>query len=198
MAKVTCGVGISLDGYMAGPHQSEQHPMGEIEEHILHRWMFEEPEMHKAEMESLVSAGAYIMGKNMFVPPDRRSDTTWKGWWGDTPPYHGHVFVLTHTKQDPIEMLGGTTFYFVTEGIDAAFEVATKAANGKDISIAGGAHTIDQYLVAGKIDELWLHIAPVTIGAGERLFEGVPNLRLEPIETRTTKLVTHVKYNVIK
>ncbi len=188
---------MSLDGFIAGPNQSFEKPMGDIPENLLHHWMFDEPEKHKAEIASLTSAGAYIMGRNMFGPPELQADSNWRGWWGNNPPYHAPVFVLSKTEHEPIEMEGGTTFYFVTGGIESALQKARAVSGEKDISIAGGANTINQYLAAGHIDELWLHITPVTIGSGARLFESTPNLRLKPIETRTTDLVTHIRYEVI-
>jgi dihydrofolate reductase len=197
MGIIKCGIAISLDGYAAGSHQSFEKPMGDIAENLLHRWMFEEPEKHRAELASLTDAGAFIMGHNMFIPPDKRDTDDWKGWWGDTPPYHAPVFVLTHQAQEPITMQGGTTFTFVTDGIDAALEQAKLAANGQDVSIAGGAETVNQFLAAGLLDELWLHIVPVVIGGGSKLFEGTTDLQLKPLETRTTDLVTHIRYKVL-
>ncbi|MEO8282125.1 MAG: dihydrofolate reductase family protein, partial [Pseudarthrobacter sp.] len=123
-------------------------------------------------------------------------DVGWRGWWGEEPPYHAPVFVLTHHQREPLEMQGGTTFNFVTEGIEAALDQARNAAGGKDIAVAGGAQTVQQFLSAGLIDELRLHIAPVVLGAGERLFDGVANLTLEPTEVRGSSLVTHVRYRV--
>lgn len=201
MSKVTCGIGMSLDGFVAGPNQSLKNPMGDIPENLLHHWMFDEDEdnKQKAEMlDYLVDADAFIMGSNMFMPPDKRDDPTWKGWWGDNPPYHAPVFVLCESPRESIAMEGGTTFHFVTDGIESAFKQAQEAAGDGTIAIAGGANTVNQYLAAGLIDELWLHIAPVTIGSGARLFEGVPNLRLEPVETSGTRLATHIRYKILK
>ncbi|HSL45210.1 MAG TPA: dihydrofolate reductase family protein [Anaerolineales bacterium] len=138
------------------------------------------------------------MGSNMFGPEDRRDNPEWKGWWGDNPPYHAPVFVLSHKEREPIEMEGGPTFFFVTDGIESALSKAKEAAGDRNVKIMGGANTVNQYLAAGLIDELWLHIAPVTVGAGARLFEGVPNLNLEPIEVGGTGMVTHIRYNVLK
>ena len=138
------------------------------------------------------------MGSNMYGPKDRRESADWKGWWGDNPPYHAPVFVLTEKQRDPIPMEGGTTFFFISDGIEAALSRAKEVAGDRTIAIAGGANTVNQYLAAGLIDELWLHIAPVTIGSGARLFEGVPNLELEPLEISGTKLVTHIRYRVVK
>ncbi|MDB5184355.1 MAG: Dihydrofolate reductase [Candidatus Saccharibacteria bacterium] len=171
--------------------------MGDIPKNLLHHWMFDEPEKHKAELSSLLDAKAFIMGTNMFVPPDKRNDADWKGWWGDTPPYHAPVFVLVNHAQEPIAMAGGTTFNFVTGGIVAALQKAKLVAGDGDISVAGGASTINQYLAAGLLDEVWLHIVPVLIGSGAKLFKDTPGLQLKPVETRTTDLVTHVRYEVL-
>jgi dihydrofolate reductase len=199
--KVTSGVGITLDGFTAGVNQSFDNPFGDnFDPDLLQRWMWAEPEKHKhkKEIDAILNAGAFIIGSNMFGPKDRRNKPEWKGWWGDNPPYHAPVFVLSHTKREPIKMEGGTTFFFVTDGIQSALSQAKKAAGNQDVKIMGGANTINQYLAAGLIDELWLHIAPVTIGAGTRLFEGVPGLKLEPMEISGTNVVTHIRYRVIK
>ncbi len=201
MGKITVGMTMSLDGFVAGPNQRLDSPFGDIDENILHRWMFDntdQPE-HKAEMLNyLVDAGAFIMGSNMFIPKEKYDDPTWKGWWGDNPPYHAPVYILSEKPRDPIPMEGGTTFYFVTDGIESALKQAKEAAGDRKIHIAGGANTVNQYLSAGVIDELWLHITPTTIGSGARLFEGVPNLKLEPLEISGTKLATHIRYKVLK
>ena len=199
--KVTSGMTMSLDGFVAGPNQSFEKPFGDnFDSDLLDRWMFAEPEKHKhkKEIAAILDAGAFIMGSNMFGPKDRRDNSEWKGWWGDNPPYHAPVFVLTHKKRQTVEMEGGTTFVFVTDGIESALSKAREAAGDRNVKIMGGANTANQYLAAGLIDELWLHIAPVTVGAGSRLFEGVPNLKLEPIEVSGTGMVTHIRYNVLK
>jgi dihydrofolate reductase len=188
---------MSIDGYIAGPRQTFAMPMGDIPEHLLHHWMFDESEKHSAELASMTDAGAFIMGSHMFVPQDKTTSPEWDGWWGDDPPYHAAVFVLTHKPREPIVLKGGTTFTFVTDGIVSALDQAMLAAGDQDISIAGGAHTINQYLAADLLDEVWLHIAPVVIGGGARLFEGTPGVRLKPLETRTTPLVTHIRYEVL-
>lgn len=201
MTKVTAGMAISLDGFTAGLNQSFEHPFGDnFDPDLLRRWMWAEPEKHhhKKEIDAIVDAGAFIMGSNMFGPKDQRDTPEWKGWWGDSPPYHAPTFVLSHKKRAPIKMEGGTTFYFVTDGIESALTQAKEAAGNRDVKINGGANTVNQYLAAGLIDELWLHILPVTIGAGTRLFEGVPQLKLDPIEVSGTSLVTHIRYNVLK
>jgi dihydrofolate reductase len=197
--KVTAGLTITLDGFGAGNKQTFEKPFGdEFDANFLDDWMFDEIEKqnHKKEIESILDAGAFIMGSNMYGPKDRRESPEWKGWWGDNPPYHAPVFVLTHKKRDSIEMEGGTVFYFETEGIEAALEKALEASKNRDVKIMGGASTINQYLNAGLINELWLHIVPVTIGSGIRLFEGVSNLKLEPIEISGTSVVTHIRYLV--
>ena len=192
---------MSLDGFVAGPNQSFDKPFGDnFDSDLLDRWMFAEPEKnkHKKEIDATLDAGAFIMGSNMFGPKDRRDNPEWKGWWGDNPPYHAPVFVLSHKERQPVEMEGGTTFIFVTDGIESALSKAKEAAGDRNVAIMGGANTVNQYLAAGLIGELRLHIAPVSIGAGARLFEGVPNLNLEPIEVSGTSTVTHIRYNVMK
>jgi dihydrofolate reductase len=196
MSQVTCDLTISLDGFLAGPNQSMTEPLGEHGER-LHGWMFQDAENNAAELEGILAAGAYIMGRNMFAGPGPGAWAgDWRGWWGEEPPYHAAVFVLTHHPREPLEMQGGTTFHFVTDGIESALAQAREAAAGRDVAIAGGAKTVQQYLAAGLIDELRLHTAPVLLGAGERPLDGVGNLTLEPIEVRGTRLVTHVRYRV--
>jgi dihydrofolate reductase len=162
----------------------------------MQQWMFEEAEANAKAIERITAAGAFVMGRNMFSPGRGAWDLDWKGWWGDEPPYHGPVFVLTHHEREPLEMQGGTTFHFVTDGIESALARAREAAGDKDISIAGGAATVRQYLAAGLLDELRLHIGPLILGAGEQLLEGVGDPRLEPIEAWGTRLVTHITYKV--
>jgi dihydrofolate reductase len=198
MSKVTCDIGISVDGFAAGPNQTRENPLGEGGER-LHRWMFEEREAHLAWIEAITEARAYIMGLNMFAGPGPGPwDEQWKGWWGDDPPYHAPVFVLTHHASEPVPMQGGTTFYFVTDGIESALAQARAAAGEGEVAIAGGAATVNQYLSAGLIDELRLHVAPIVLGGGERLFEDVGSLKLEPVEVSGTALVTHVRYRVVR
>ncbi|GAB1510913.1 dihydrofolate reductase family protein [Actinophytocola sp. KF-1] len=200
--KVTCDLTITLDGYAAGHNQSEQRPFGDDGGDgwgdKLHAWFAEGPEEHPAEFERMMTAKAFIMGRNMFGPVRGEWDRDWTGWWGDNPPYHGPVFVLTHHPRDPRPMDGGTTFHFVTDGIEAAFKRAREAAGDGDISIHGGATTVNQYLAAGHIDELRLHIAPFTLGAGTRLFDGVPPLNLEQVSSRAARSVTHLVYRVVR
>ncbi|HTU15099.1 MAG TPA: dihydrofolate reductase family protein [Solirubrobacterales bacterium] len=196
MGKVTCDISISLDGYAAGPDQSREDPLGERAE-ALHRWMFDEPEENRAEIDAIVDAGAFIMGRNMFGPIRGDWDEEWHGWWGDDPPYHAPVFVLTHYPKPTLEMEGGTSFTFVTDGIDSALAQAREAAGERNVAIAGGAETVRQYLNAGAIDELRLHVAPVLLGAGERLLDDVGGIGLETVSVRGNSLVTHMAYRVV-
>jgi dihydrofolate reductase len=198
MSKVTAAISVSADGYAAGPNQSADKPFGEGAVDQLHRWMFETPEENSAEIEALTDAGAFIMGRNMFGPIRGAWDLDWQGWWGPEPPYHKPVFVLTHHARPDLPMDGGTTFHFVTGGIEEALERARQAAGEAPVSIAGGATTVNQYLAAGLLDELTLHIAPVTLGAGARVFDGVPGLKLEQIGGRTASQVTHVHYRAVR
>jgi len=195
MSQVTCDIAVSIDGFAAGPNQSLENPIGEGVEK-LHRWMFEAAEENAAELEAITAAGAYVMGRNMFGPGRGEWDEAWRGWWGDDPPYHAPVFVLTHHARAPLEMQGGTTFTFVTDGIESALAQASAAAGDRDVAIAGGASTVNQYLAAGAIDELRLHVVPLILGAGERLFDGVSRIDLEPLDVRRTDLVTHLRYRV--
>jgi dihydrofolate reductase len=197
MSEVTCDISVSVDGFAAGPNQTLEKPFGEgvgDDGERLHTWMFEGREDNVSEVEAITAAGAFIMGRNMFSPGRGEWDLDWKGWWGEEPPYHAPVFVLTHHPREPLEMQGGTTFRFVTDGIESALEQARAAAGDRNVSIAGGAATVNQYLAAGLIDELRLHVAPILLGVGERVFEGVPNLTLQPVAGRHTDLVTHLTY----
>jgi dihydrofolate reductase len=191
MAYLTSDPAISLDGYLAGPGQDLEHPLG-IGGEGLHRWHWEEADENAAEIEAICTAGAYIMGRNMFSPGRGEWDPDWKGWWGDDPPYHRPVFVLTHHEREPVEMQGGTTFDFVTGGIEEALRRAVAAAGDGTISVAGGASTINQFLRAGHIDELRLHVAPIVLGSGEALFRDLKGLSFEIASSRSTSLVTHV------
>jgi dihydrofolate reductase len=198
MTKVTSDMAMSVDGFTAGPNQSLDKPFGEGVDDRLHRWMFEAAEDNAAEIEAITAAGAYVMGRNMFGPGRGEWNLDWKGWWGDDPPYHAPVFVLTHHPREPLTMEGGTTFTFVTDGIESALAQAREAAGDRDVAIAGGAATINQYLAAGLIDELRLHVVPVLLGAGERLLDSVGNLNLEPLGVRSNELVTHMSYRVVR
>ena len=198
MTKVTCDMAVSVDGFTAGPNQSADKPFGDGRVERLTQWMFEQPEANAAEIEAITAAGALIMGRIMFGPGRGAWDESWTGWWGDDPPYHAPVFVLTHLPREPVEMQGGTTFNFVTDGIESALARAREAAGSANVSIAGGASTVNQYLAAGAIDELRLHVAPVVLGVGERLFDGVGPLSLERVAVNATDLVTHLTYRMAR
>ena len=166
---------VSLDGYGAGPEQSERDPLG-IGGEQLHEWIFADD---ASDLDRRFRAmgddgiGATIMGRNMFGPVRGPwPDESWRGWWGEDPPFHHDVFVLTHHPRPPVPMAGGTTFSFVTEGIEAALEQATAAAGGADVRLGGGAATVHEYLRAGLLDEIHVAVVPVLLGGGERLFEG--------------------------
>ncbi|HWG60365.1 MAG TPA: dihydrofolate reductase family protein [Streptosporangiaceae bacterium] len=199
--RVISDLTISADGYSAGLNQTEERPFGDDggdgRGGRLHSWMFDTPDENRAEVGQVTAAGAFIMGRNMFGPVRGEWDRPWNGWWGDDPPFHGPVFVLTHHAREPQPMDGGTTYYFVTDGIASALAQARAAAGDGDVSIHGGATTINQYLAAGLIDELRLHIVPLTFGGGTRLFEGVPPLKLEQVKSRAANSVTHVTYRVL-
>ncbi|MET4159173.1 dihydrofolate reductase family protein [Agromyces sp. PvR057] len=199
---VVATITTSLDGFVAGPNQSLEDPLGERGEE-LHEWLFSATEPASADVTGEILGGAaVIQGRNMFGPiRGEWPDDAWKGWWGDDPPYHAPVFVLTHHPREPVEMLGGTTFHFVTGGIEAALERARAVAGGGRISVAGGASTIRQFLTAGLLDRLILSIAPITLGAGERLFDGVElggesGIRLTPVQVFENAAATHVVYDV--
>ena len=198
MTALTAAIAISADGYAAGPHQRLDKPFGDGDVDQLHRWMFETPDENVDEIAGITDADAFIMGRNMFGPGRGAWDLEWKGWWGEDPPYHKPVFVLTHHQRDDLPMQGGTTFHFVTGGIHEAVKRAQDATGDGKIAIAGGPATINQFLAAGLIDELRLHIAPVTLGAGERIFDGVPPLSLEQVSSRAASLVTHVTYRIVR
>ncbi len=209
MSSVTCHISISLDGFVAGRNQSVENPIGEGGMR-LHQWVFEtaswrrqqglEGGAHSVDSEVadevVRNVGAYIMGRRMFGGGSGQWDETWTGWWGDEPPYHAPVFVLTHHSREPLPMRGGTTFTFATEGIDSALEQARAVAGDGDVAIAGGASTVQQYLAAGLLDELYLHIVPIVLGAGERLLEDVGDPILEPVKVIASPAVTHVKYRI--
>jgi dihydrofolate reductase len=199
---------ISIDGYGAGPQQSLENPLG-VGGSALLQWLFGTRTIQRQlgndagdvgiddefAARSFDKVGAWIMGRNMFGPVRGPwPDQTWKGWWGDVPPFHGPVFVLTRYPRAPIDMQGGTTFHFVTDGIHAALQRAAIAANGKGIRIGGGVATIQQYLRAGLIDEIHLAISPVVLGSGERLFNDVDLVKLgyRCTEHVATAKATHV------
>jgi len=167
----------------------------------VHQWHFRADEPgHEADREMrdriVADRGAFVMGRNMFGPIRGEWDDDWRGWWGEDPPYHAPVFVLTHYPRSSLEMQGGTTFHFVTDGIDAAIDRARAAAGDRDVDIAGGASTVRQAFASAAIDELTLDIAPVLLGSGERLFDGVADPGLEPVEVVHSPWATHVRYRV--
>ncbi|KAB1080193.1 dihydrofolate reductase family protein [Methylobacterium soli] len=202
------GFSVSLDGFGAGPEQSLQDPLGRRGPE-LHQWFYgtrtframfgkgggsegvDETFAHRA----MDGFGAFILGRNMFGPVRGAwPDDSWKGWWGDNPPYHAPTFVLTHHARAPIVMEGGTTFHFVTDGIHAALDRAREAAGGRDVKIGGGVATIRQYLQAGLIDDLHLAVTPVLLGRGEAMFEGLdlPGLGYRAVDSTPTDLATHI------
>jgi dihydrofolate reductase len=214
MSKFRFHLSVSADGYAAGPNQSEENPLGEGGEE-LHEWAFplaawREPHGREGgevnasgpvveEMRANVGAG--VMGRNMFGPiaGGDWGDGSWKGWWGENPPFHHPVFVLTHHEREPLEMEGDTTFIFVTDGIESALEQARDAAGEQDVQLHGGASVAQQYLAAGLVDEFEVSIVPIMLGGGERLLDNIgPDLKLEQVRTIDAPGVTHVKYRVVK
>ena len=213
MARLRFQIAMSVDGFIAGPNPSEEHPLGEggME---LHEWAFALAAWRKPHgreggevnastevvEESLANIGATVMGRNMFGGgPGPWRDTPWDGWWGEDPPFHTPVFVLTHHPREPLERQGGTTFFFVTDGIQSALTQAKEAAGGRDVSLGGGADVAQQYLAAGLIDELQLHLVPVLLGDGTRLFENIAGAapELEPVRVIDAPGVTHLTYRVV-
>ena len=209
---VIADISVSLDGYVAGPNQTLEQPLGEGGEG-LHEWVFrlktwrEHHGMQGGETgpdddvvaEAVARAGATIMGRRMFSGGEGpwEDDPNPNGWWGDDPPFGHPVFVLTHHAREPLELQGGTTFTFVTDGIEAALDQARSAAGEKDVHVAGGANVLQQYLSAGLLDELELHVVPVLLGGGVRLLEGVRGIGLEPSRVVDSLAVTHLRYRVV-
>jgi dihydrofolate reductase len=211
VSKLRLKISMSLDGFAAGPGQSVDNPLG-IGGMRLHEWVFplavwramhgleggEVNESTAVVEESLANVGASVMGRNMFGghPGPWDDEKPWNGWWGVNPPFHHPVFVLTHHAREPLELAGGTTFTFVTHGIETALEQARRAAGGKDVSLAGGASAAQQYLVAGLVDEMEIHLVPTLLGSGERLLDGVGDdlHGLELVRTVAAPGVTHLKF----
>jgi dihydrofolate reductase len=203
---------MSLDGFIAGPEQSVKNPLG-VGGMKLHEWVFplrawrsthgleggEENESNAIIEEQNANIGATIMGRHMFGghPGPWDAKQSWPGWWGDTPPFHHPVFVITHHEREPLEMKGGTTFHFVTDGIESALVQAREAAGGKDVSLGGGARAAQQYLAAGHVDQMDIHVVPVLLGSGERLFNDVgDNLHgLHLVRTVPTRDVLHLRFS---
>jgi dihydrofolate reductase len=211
MTKLRATMTISLDGFGAGPDQSVEQPLG-VGGERLHEWMipldvFKEMHGDDSPGERNASSavvrgwweniGAIVMGRNMFGGGPGPWHDDWRGWWGDDPPYHVPVFVITHHERAPLEMQGGTTFHFVTNGIEPALGRATEAASGADVWLAGGASVIRQYLAARLLDEIELSIAPVLLGAGERPFDGTADAELEQVRVVEAPGVTHIRYRVV-
>jgi dihydrofolate reductase len=214
MPNLRLAVSISLDGYLAGPAPSVEQPLGEGGER-LHEWVVKlaawraphgldggEVDVSTPVMEEmLANVGATIMGRNMFGggPGPWDADEPWDGWWGDDPPFHTPVFVLTHHAREPLRKQGGTTFHFVTDGIESALAQATEAARGKDVSLGGGADVAQQYLRAGLLDELQVSVVPVLLGSGTRLLDdlGAAPPQLELVRAIDAPDVTHLKYRVV-
>jgi dihydrofolate reductase len=211
MSKLRFRISMSLDGFVAGPNQSVENPLG-IGGEGLHEWVFplrfwyqmggrdggEVNASNAVVEEAFTNLGATIMGRNMFGghPGPWDKNKPWRGWWGKNPPYHHPVFVLTHHPREPLKMEGGTTFNFVTDGIESALEQARRAAGDKDIALAGGASAAQQYLKAGLVDEMEISLAPILLGSGERLFDGVGDdlHGLQLVRTVAAPDVTHLKY----
>jgi dihydrofolate reductase len=211
MSKLCLKISMSLDGFVAGPDQSQENPLG-VGGMRVHEWAFslaawrahlgmvggEVNESTPVFEESIANIGATVMGRKMFGggPGPWSTAAPWTGWWGSNPPYHHPVFVLTHHGREPLVMEGGTTFHFVTTGIEDALDQARRAAAGKDITLAGGANVAQQYLKAGRVDEMEINLAPVLLGEGERLFDGVGSdlHGLKWVRTVGTPRVTHIKF----
>ena len=210
MSKLRFKISMSLDGFVAGPGQSVDNPLG-IGGMRLHEWVFplrawramqglpggEVDESTKVVEDSLANIGATVMGRNMFGghPGPWDAKAPWNGWWGADPPFHHPVFVLTHHAREPLQLEGGTTFTFVTGGIEAALEQARRAAGGKDVSLAGGAKAAQQYLAAELVDEMEISLVPTLLGRGERLFDGIADLHgLDLVRTVAAPKVTHLKF----
>ena len=212
MGRFRFQISMSLDGFVAGPNQSEENPLG-LGGEDLHEWVVKleawrrqhgleggEVNASSAVIEEVqTNVGATVMGRNMFGggPGPWDKDDPWNGWWGDNPPFHTPVFVLTHHPREPLEMKGGTTFHFVTDGIESALEQARQAAGANDVMIGGGASVVQQYLAAGFVDEFELHVVPILLGDGERLLEKVGDLKLEQVRAVDAPGVTHIRYRVI-
>jgi dihydrofolate reductase len=214
MAELRFQITMSLDGFIAGPNPSEDDPLG-VGGMQLHEWAFKQSVWRESHglaggvankstafiEESLENVGATLMGRRMFGGGEGPWDADpWNGWWGDDPPFHTPVFVLTHHAPPAVTMRGGTSFNFVTDGIESALEQATDAAGGKDIALGGGADVVQQYLAAGLIDEMAVTVAPVLLGSGTRLFDNLAaaDVALEPTGVVETSEVVHIKYRVVK
>lgn len=209
---VFANISVSADGYMAGPDQSVDNPMG-VGAMGIHEWTIklrawrEGHGLEGGEVNAstevaeagVQNAGASVMGRNMFGGgPGGWGDGSWTGWWGDEPPFHHPVFVLTHHPREPLEMQGGTTFHFVTDGVESAISQAKAAAGERDVSVGGGAQTLQQVIAAGLLDEIWITTAPLLLGSGERLLDGVAQAgaRFEQVHSIAGPDAIHAKYRV--
>jgi dihydrofolate reductase len=213
VARLRFDISMSLDGFVAGPNQTEEDPLGEGGEQ-LHEWAFELAAWRKPHgqdggevnastkvvEESLENLGAAVMGRNMFGGAGPWGDDPWDGWWGDDPPFHMPVFIVTHHAREPVTKEGGTTFTFVTDGIESALEQAREAADGKDVGLSGGANVAQQYFKAGLIDEMQIHLVPVFLGDGARLFDNLDGAEVGLAVARVVEApgVTHLTYRVGK
>jgi dihydrofolate reductase len=213
MSQLTFDISMSLDGFVAGPNPRAEAPLGDGGER-LHEWAYDLESFHERHnmpggtrnqdadvlAEAMDTIGAEIMGRGMFGGGPGPWDESWTGWWGDDPPFRMPVFVLTHHPREPLQMQGGTTFTFVTDGIESALEQARAAAGGKDVGIGGGADVIQQYLRAGLVDKFQVHIAPILLGSGTRLFDAVGSDQpsLEITRVVNSPAVTHVRYRVAR
>jgi Dihydrofolate reductase len=196
MGRVTSHLSMSLDGFIGGPDQDEDNPLGVGGMQLLQWQRSADDADVAAEAELLGPMGAYVMGRNMFGPIRGPWSRDWRGWWGDDPPYHAPVFVLTHHEHHPVQMLGSTTFFFVTDGFDAAMDRARDAAGDGDIRITGGAATVRQALAAGVLDDLYLDIVPVVLGGGESIFDASQAGRFTQLDVTHSTSYTHIHYRV--
>ncbi len=211
MGKVIADISMSLDGYIAGPSPTSEEPLGHGGEH-LHDWVVKLESWRKHHgmtggeigqdndvvQESTANIGAYIMGRKMFSGGSGswENDGNADGWWGDTPPFHAPVFILTKHARETVNKEGGTTFTFVTDGIESAFKQAKEAAGDKDIQVSGGADVIQQFIAAGFVDELQIHIAHIILGGGRRLLENLGDAKFEKIRVIDSPDVTHLKFHI--
>ena len=214
VARLRFDIAMSLDGYIAGPDQSLEHPLG-VGGEQLHEWGIALEAWRKSHgqeggevnpstvviAEMFANVGAHVMGRNMYGGgPGPWGDDTWPGWWGEDPPFHAPVFVVTHHAREPLPMEGGTTFHFITDGIESALDQAKEAAGGEDVHLGGGASIAQQYLEAGLIDELNISLVPVLLGGGERLFDNLEgsDVKLEPARVIEAPGVTHLRYLAVR
>lgn len=201
MTSVICQLTVSMDGFVAGPHQRLEEPLG-VGGERLHDWAFAGDKGPAVDADLAArhgeGVGAYIMGRNMFGPSRGEWDLDWRGWWGEDPPYHHPVYVLTHHSRESLTMDGGTTFHFVTDGIVSAVAQARAAAAEANVQVSGGADVARQAIRAELVDELYLHVVPLVLGKGERLWDGLDDMRFEPYQVVESPAVTHIRYRVLR